>query len=82
MRPQVEPFAAAGNPAAEAVGAAARRPDLPDFMVSTDAVLLSNVLQAPDNAKARREPGWNPRPLRETVRDTVEWFAQNGSEPA
>ena len=52
-----------------------------DYMVSTDAVYLSNVFQALDNGKARRELGWNPRPLRETVRDTVEWFAQNGSGP-
>lgn len=47
-----------------------------DYVVSTDAVFLSNVFQAMDNSKARRELGWNPRPVRETIRDAVEWFAQ------
>ncbi len=47
-----------------------------DCLVSTDAVFLSNVFGKLDNSKARRELGWNPRPLRETVKDAIEWFAQ------
>jgi dihydroflavonol-4-reductase len=47
-----------------------------DSLVSTDAVYLSNVFQRMDNGKARRELGWNPRPIAETVRDAVGWFAQ------
>ena len=26
-----------------------------------------------DTSKARRELGWRPRPIRQTVRDTLEW---------
>ncbi|HSW12072.1 MAG TPA: NAD-dependent epimerase/dehydratase family protein [Solimonas sp.] len=47
-----------------------------DFVVSTDAVFLSNVFQQLDNGKARRELGWNPRPVQETVRDAVAWYAR------
>lgn len=46
-----------------------------DFLVSTDAVYLANVFRQLDNGKARRELGWKPRPLEETVRDAVDWFA-------
>jgi dihydroflavonol-4-reductase len=47
-----------------------------DFLVSTDAVFLSNAFQPMDNGKARRELGWSPRPLAESVRDAVSWYAQ------
>jgi dihydroflavonol-4-reductase len=47
-----------------------------DYLVSTDAVFLSNAFQHMDNSKARRELGWNPRPIAETVRDAIEWQAQ------
>ena len=47
-----------------------------DYVVSTDAVYLSNVFQHMDNSKARRDLGWNPRPVADTVRDAVAWFAQ------
>jgi dihydroflavonol-4-reductase len=46
-----------------------------DYLVSTDAMYLSNVFRAMDNGKARKELGWSPRPLAETVRDAVNWFA-------
>jgi dihydroflavonol-4-reductase len=46
-----------------------------DYMVSADALYLSRVFCELDNGKARRELGWHPRPLRETVRDAVAWFA-------
>ena len=29
-----------------------------------------------DNGKARRELHWNPRPIAETIRDAVAWYAQ------
>lgn len=46
-----------------------------DYIVSTDAVYLSDVFKQLDNGKARRELNWTPRPVRETVRDAVAWFA-------
>jgi dihydroflavonol-4-reductase len=45
-----------------------------DYLVSTDAVFLSNAFQRMDNGKARRELGWNPRPIADTVRDAVSWW--------
>lgn len=45
-----------------------------DFMARTDGVYLSQVFREMDNGKARRELGWNPRPLKETVRDAIAWF--------
>jgi len=48
-----------------------------DYMVSTDAVYLSNVFGVLDNRKARRELHWNPRPLGQTVADALDWFAQH-----
>ncbi|MCB1688743.1 MAG: NAD-dependent epimerase/dehydratase family protein [Halioglobus sp.] len=47
-----------------------------DYMLSTDAVYLSNVFREMDNSKARRELHWNPRPITETVRDAVAWYAE------
>lgn len=47
-----------------------------DYIVSTDAVYLSDVFRELDNGKARRELNWSPRPVEETVRDAVAWFAQ------
>jgi dihydroflavonol-4-reductase len=47
-----------------------------DYLVSTDAVFLSNVFQRMDNGKARRELKWRPRPVKDTVRDAVAWYAQ------
>jgi dihydroflavonol-4-reductase len=46
-----------------------------DYVVSTDAIFLSNVFRGMDSSKARRELGWTPRPISETVRDAVNWFA-------
>jgi dihydroflavonol-4-reductase len=51
-----------------------------DFLISTDAVFLSNVFQQMDNGKARRELGWNPRPIAETVHDAVAWYAANAQK--
>ena len=51
-----------------------------DYVVSTSAVYLSNVFREMDNGKARRELGWQPRPIGETVRDTVSWFAARNRE--
>mgnify|MGYP006143842885 CR=1 FL=1 len=47
-----------------------------DSLVRTDAVFLSNAFQRMDNSKARRDLGWNPRPIAETVKDAVAWFAE------
>ena len=46
-----------------------------DYMMSTDGIYLAAVFRELDNSKARRELQWTPRPLAETVRDTVAWFA-------
>ena len=45
-----------------------------DYQLSKDAVFLSGAFKEMDNSKARRELHWNPRPVRETVRDAVQWF--------
>ncbi len=47
-----------------------------DYIVSTDAVFLGDVFKQMDNSKARRELHWNPRPVVETIRDAIAWFAQ------
>jgi dihydroflavonol-4-reductase len=47
-----------------------------DSMLRTDAVLLSNLFQQMDSSKARRELGWSPRPIEETVRDAVAWYRE------
>jgi dihydroflavonol-4-reductase len=48
-----------------------------DYKLRVDAVYLSNVFQQMDISKARRELHWNPRPVAETIRDAVAWFAQH-----
>jgi dihydroflavonol-4-reductase len=48
-----------------------------DYLLRTDAVYLSNVFKEMDNSKARRELHWNPRPIVETVKDAVDWYARN-----
>jgi len=44
-----------------------------DFMATTDAVYLSQVFAELDSSKARQELGWNPRPIEDTVRDSIAW---------
>jgi dihydroflavonol-4-reductase len=51
-----------------------------DYIVSTDAVYLSNAFQKMDNSKARSELHWSPRPIAETIKDTVAWFAQHDKQ--
>lgn len=48
-----------------------------DYIISTDAVYLSNVFQEMDNSKAKTQLHWNPRPVRETVKDAVAWYFKN-----
>ncbi|TNC87867.1 MAG: NAD-dependent dehydratase [Alcanivorax sp.] len=50
-----------------------------DYLISTDSVFLSNAFQQLDNSKARRELQWNPRPIRETIKDAVQWYANNNA---
>ena len=50
-----------------------------DMILTTDAVYLSNVFREMDNSKARRELGWTPRPLAETVHDAIAWFGARES---
>ena len=51
-----------------------------DYVMSTDAIFLSNAFREMDSSKARRELGWTPRPISETVRDAVRWFAAHDNE--
>jgi len=51
-----------------------------DHVISTDAIFLSNVFRGMDSSKARHELGWSPRPISETVRDAVNWFAAHDNE--
>jgi dihydroflavonol-4-reductase len=53
-----------------------------DYMLSTDAVYLSNVFQELDNSKARRELHWQPRPVRETIRDAINWYSEHHNASA
>lgn len=46
-----------------------------DYILSTDAVFLSNVFRNLDNSKARNELQWHPRPIKETIRDALAWYA-------
>jgi dihydroflavonol-4-reductase len=45
-----------------------------DYLVRSDAVFLSIAFGKLDNTKARSELGWTPRPMIETVRDSIAWF--------
>ena len=46
-----------------------------DYLISTDAVYLSNVFREMDNGKARRDLNWKPRQLEATVADTMRWYS-------
>jgi dihydroflavonol-4-reductase len=48
----------------------------PRFTSYSLRVLASNCLMT--SAKAARELGYAPRPLKETVRDTIRWFVATG----
>ena len=43
---------------------------------SLDTIISNSVIS---HAKARRELGYTPRPLRESLADTVRWFLQQRS---
>lgn len=51
-----------------------------DYMLSKDAVFLSDAFKEMDSSKARRELRWTPRPIEETVHDAIAWFAASDSE--
>lgn len=51
-----------------------------DYLVRADAIYLSNAFREMDNSKARRELHWNPRPIAETIRDALDWYAQREKE--
>jgi dihydroflavonol-4-reductase len=50
-----------------------------DYVVRIDAVFLSNVFRELDNSKARQELRWNPRPIKETIKDALAWYEQRYS---
>ncbi len=51
-----------------------------DYLLSTDAVFLSNAFREMDNSKARRELHWQPRPFAETVADAAAWYARREAQ--
>ncbi|WP_317931026.1 NAD-dependent epimerase/dehydratase family protein [Halioxenophilus sp. WMMB6] len=55
-----------------------------DYLLSTDAVYLSDAFKELDNSKAREQLHWQPRPIKETVVDAVTWFKaqRETKEPA
>ena len=48
-----------------------------DYLLSTNAVFMSDCFKELDNSKARRELHWQPRPIRETITDALAWFSAN-----
>jgi dihydroflavonol-4-reductase len=50
-----------------------------DQMLSRDAIYLSDAFGPMDHTKAKRELGWQPRPLRETVQDAIRWYDEQPS---
>ncbi|HSC76880.1 MAG TPA: NAD-dependent epimerase/dehydratase family protein [Pseudomonadales bacterium] len=46
-----------------------------NIKLRVDSVKLAHVFSDMDNSKAKRELGWQPRPLEETVQDAVQWFS-------
>jgi dihydroflavonol-4-reductase len=49
----------------------------PLFTAYSTEVLVSN--SEISSEKARQELGYSPRPIRESIKDSVEWFRENGS---
>lgn len=49
--------------------------DKQDYIVSTEAVFLSGCFKELDSSRARRELHWQPRPIRETITDALDWFS-------
>lgn len=47
-----------------------------DFKLRRDSIFLSEVLGPLDHSTIADELGWNPRPIQETVKDAIAWFAQ------
>jgi dihydroflavonol-4-reductase len=47
-----------------------------DYLIRSDAVYLSIAFGELDSGKARKELHWRPRPMAETVADSIKWFAQ------
>jgi dihydroflavonol-4-reductase len=46
-----------------------------DYLVRASAVYLSNVFQEMDHSKASRDLGWQPRPIKQTIKDAAAWYA-------
>lgn len=46
-----------------------------DLKLCRDSIFLSEVFGPFDNSKIVEEFGWKPRPVEETVKDAISWFA-------
>lgn len=48
-----------------------------DTVLTMSSIVLQRVMGDCDNSKARRELGWKPRPIDESLREAAIWFAEN-----
>ncbi len=48
-----------------------------ETVVTRDSLRLSSIMKDYDNSKAKRELGWRPRPMEESIREAVEWFEKD-----
>lgn len=53
-----------------------------DFRFSRDTVFLSEVFGPMDNSKIKKELGWKPRPIEQTVKDAIEWYTTHQRKSA
>lgn len=68
-------------PVAYLVEALARISGGGEPFLTVDGVRLSRKKMFFSDKKARKELGYNPRPVREALRDAVDWFRRNGYLP-
>jgi nucleoside-diphosphate-sugar epimerase len=48
-----------------------------DTVFSMSSILLSRIMGAYDNSKARNELGWQPRPMDASIEEAALWFKTN-----
>jgi dihydroflavonol-4-reductase len=42
--------------------------------LNRESILLTSIFNEMDNSKARTELGWQPRPMKESIADAVEFY--------
>ena len=48
-----------------------------DTVLTMSSIVLQRIMGDCDNSKARRELGWEPRPMDESLREAAIWFKEN-----